>query len=180
MKDYIDAALTTKSDAWHGQMVGMIYFQHALREFIDAANHLDAIKKTLFYGKKLYQIAENHTWGGVNLEGIVETIPADIIHAIVGLSTETGELCEALLEAINGAVMGKGVTALDTTNLKEESGDLLWYLAVMFKELETDFGTEGKRNIAKLMKRFPNGFTQDNALVRDLIAERATLEGAAA
>lgn len=175
MKDYIEAANSTKGDKFHGQMVGMFYFLNAAREFIEAANHLDAIKKTLFYGKKLYKIDEGFTWGGVNLAGYTDAIHPDIFHAIIGVATEAGEMMEALVKTIEGVAAGE-VTAIDEVNLKEESGDVLWYLAVLFKRIETDFGAEAKRNIAKLMLRYPAGFSQENALVRDIAAERKLLE----
>jgi NTP pyrophosphatase (non-canonical NTP hydrolase) len=178
MKDYIDAALSTKGGDFHGEQVGVMYFIQALRDFVDAAHHLDAIKKTLFYGKPLYKLG-GHKFGGVNLSLITDDIKPDIIHGIIGGATETGEMVEALLRALEGMLMGEAVT-LDETNLKEETGDQLWYLAILLAALGTDFTTEGKRNIAKLMVRFPAGFTDANALVRDLKAERALLESAVA
>ena len=45
MQDYIDAAQATKSDKFYGDRVGLFYFIRALKDHIDAANHLDAIKK---------------------------------------------------------------------------------------------------------------------------------------
>lgn len=176
MKEFIDAALTTKSDQFYGERVGLFYFIQALRDVIQAANHLDKIKKTLFYGKPLYNVAENHTWGGVNLARVTDEIPPDVIHAIVGGITETAEMAEAMVKAIEGILHGKPST-LDAVNLKEEAGDQLWYLAILFNAIGTDFTTEGRRVIAKLMKRFPDGFSENNALVRDLIAERKVLEG---
>lgn len=173
--DYIAAALTTKSDQFYGERVGIFYFINALRNLIDAANHLDAIKKALFYGKKLYELDEGFDWGGVNLDRVKADIQPDIIHAVIGGATETAEMCEALMKAIEGILHGKP-GALDLTNLKEEGGDQLWYLAILFSALDTTFDAEQRRNIAKLMKRFPAGFTEDNALVRDLLTERATLE----
>jgi NTP pyrophosphatase (non-canonical NTP hydrolase) len=178
MQDYIKAALTTKSDDFHGKLVGYFYFVQALRDFVDAARHLDAIKKTLFYGRKLYKIETNHNWG-VDLAQLPTAIHPDIIHAIVGIATEAGEMVEALLKAIEDIAHGRA-SALDEVNLKEESGDILWYFAILFHRIGTTFGVEARRNIAKLMLRFPDGFTDENALVRDLIAERNLLERDAA
>ena len=174
MQDFINAAVSTKSDTFHGEMVGYFYFMQAMRDFIEAANHLDHIKKTLFYGRKLYNVETNHRWG-VDLKPIGDVIHPDIIHAIVGVATEAGEQCEALLKAIEAIGNGEA-SSIDTVNLKEESGDILWYLALLFNRIETDFGTEAKRVIAKLMLRYPDGFSQENALVRDIAAERALLE----
>lgn len=46
---------------------------------------------------------------------------ARLFHAAIGLSTETGEIFEAL-----------GKYALDRVNLSEEIGDCLWYLAIAY------------------------------------------------
>lgn len=178
MQDYIDAAQSTKGGEFHGERVGLMYFITALRDFVDAANHLDAIKKTLFYGRKLYKIDEGHKWGGVNLGLVADTIHPDIIHGIVGVATESAELCEAVLKALDDMMQGRAAD-FDEVNLKEEGGDLLWYLAILFSQLGTDFTTEARRNIAKLMLRYPDGFSEQNALVRDLKAERQLLETAA-
>jgi NTP pyrophosphatase (non-canonical NTP hydrolase) len=175
VKDYVQVATQTNSGQYHGQMVGLIYFIQACKDFVEAANHLDAIKKTLFYGRKLYNIETNFNWGGVNLDGIQGSVPPDVMHAVVGIATEAGELIQNVLDAINGVVMGRS-KEVDVVNLKEESGDVLWYLALLFKALDTDFETEGRRNLAKLLLRYPDGFTQHNALTRDIQAERTLLE----
>jgi NTP pyrophosphatase (non-canonical NTP hydrolase) len=91
-------------------------------------------------------------------------------HAIDGLVTEAGELADAMKKA---KYYGK---TLDLVNLKEEGGDVLWYLALMFDELGTDFEAEMARVIAKLKARFPQKFEQAEALNRDLVKEREVLE----
>lgn len=48
----------------------------------------------------------------------------DVIHAIIGLSTEAGELLEAVEKAYDEAA------PLDVVNVREEMGDLLWYIAI--------------------------------------------------
>ncbi len=54
------------------------------------------------------------------------------------------------------------------------------HLCSRVAERERDWGTEGQiraRNIAKLRKRYPEKFSNDLALDRDLCAERKVLEG---
>ena len=46
----------------------------------------------------------------------------------------------------------------------------------MFDAIGTDFETEQSRVIAKLKARFPDKFTTEKALVRDLEVERNILE----
>jgi NTP pyrophosphatase (non-canonical NTP hydrolase) len=93
-----------------------------------------------------------------------------ILHAAIGCVTESGELLDALKKQM---YYGR---ELDLTNVKEEAGDLLWYLAILFDELETDFETECNRVINKLKARFPDKFTEGNAFNRDLDTERKVLE----
>lgn len=93
-----------------------------------------------------------------------------VLHAAIGCVTESGELLDALKKQM---FYGRN---LDLTNVKEEAGDLLWYLAILFDELGTDFTTESTRVINKLKARFPNKFTEGSAFDRDLTKERNILE----
>ena len=94
----------------------------------------------------------------------------DLLHAAMGMSTEAGEFLDALKKHM---FYGK---QLDTTNLKEELGDMLWYMAIAMSVLGTDFNKEMSRVIEKLKTRYPEIFTEDKALNRDLVKERETLE----
>jgi len=96
---------------------------------------------------------------------------ARILHAAIGCVTESGELLDALKKQM---FYGR---ELDLTNVKEEAGDLLWYLAILFDELGTDFETESNRVINKLKTRFPDKFTEQDAFERKLDEERKVLEG---
>jgi NTP pyrophosphatase (non-canonical NTP hydrolase) len=93
-----------------------------------------------------------------------------LLHAAMGAATEAGELVDQMKKAL---FYGKPV---DMTNLKEELGDVFWYLAIMLDELGIDPQEVMDTNIAKLRARFPEGFTQEAALNRDLDRERAVLE----
>ena len=93
-----------------------------------------------------------------------------ILHAAMGCVTESGELLDALKKS---TFYGR---ELDLVNVKEEAGDLLWYLAILFDELGTTFEEEQERVINKLKARFPDKFTEDKAFNRDLTTERSILE----
>ena len=93
------------------------------------------------------------------------------MHAVLGLSSEVGELCDAYKKSI---YYGR---PLDVTNVSEEIGDVLWYLALLCDDLGTTLEAEMCRNIAKLQARYPEKFSEDAANVRDLDAERKVLEG---
>ena len=100
----------------------------------------------------------------------LEAVGARLIHASMGLVTEAAEFQDALKKSL---FYGK---PLDTTNLKEEMGDLLWYLALAMDALETDFDAEQDRVIRKLKARYPSKFDNELAENRDLATERKILE----
>lgn len=93
-----------------------------------------------------------------------------IEHAVMGLVTESAECMDALKKS---KIYGK---ELDTVNLVEEAGDIMWYLAILADELGVSFEDMWEKNIAKLRVRFPEKYTDHHAENRDLATERATLE----
>lgn len=93
-----------------------------------------------------------------------------ILHAAMGCVTESAELMDAIKKA---SFYGKN---LDIINIQEEAGDILWYLAILFDELGTNFEVEAARVINKLKTRFPEKFTEYLAENRNLKAERKQLE----
>ena len=93
-----------------------------------------------------------------------------LMHGAIGVGTEAGELQDMLKKAV---IYGK---PLDLTNVLEEAGDLLWYIALALDAAGFTMEEAMERNIAKLKARYPAGFTQEAALNRDLDAERKVLE----
>jgi len=99
-------------------------------------------------------------------------------HALKGIVTEAGELMDQLKKHI---VYGK---ELDLVNLAEECGDVFWYLALCVSTLAELMGRDPaelessikKTNIAKLKARYPEKFTETDAVVRDLGIERDILD----
>lgn len=94
-----------------------------------------------------------------------------LLHAGMGLATESGEFVDMLKKHI---LYGK---SLDEVNLAEELGDLFWYAALACDEMQISFESIMEKNIAKLRARYPNKFTEHDAVNRDLEKERKILEG---
>jgi NTP pyrophosphatase (non-canonical NTP hydrolase) len=94
----------------------------------------------------------------------------NLLHAAIGCVTESGEMLDALKKYL---FYGKPV---DVANMREEAGDLMWYLALLFHEMGWTFEGVGEINIQKLAARYPAKFSEYQALNRDLVAERAILE----
>jgi len=96
-----------------------------------------------------------------------------LLHYAMGVCTEAGELLDVAKRAL---VYG---APIDWVNVVEEVGDLQWYEARMLDLAGSSFSEAMDRNVAKLHARFPDGFTEHDAQVRDLDAEREVLEGQA-
>jgi NTP pyrophosphatase (non-canonical NTP hydrolase) len=95
---------------------------------------------------------------------------ARLLHGAIGLCTETGEL----QDQIKKHLMYK--REFDRVNVIEECGDLLWYLALILDAVGGTIEDAMIRNVGKLRKRYPEKFTIERAVERDLDAERAALE----
>jgi hypothetical protein len=116
----------------------------------------------------------------VDFEAIAERLqPEDtirLLHAVEGIVTEAGELMDMMKKHIFYG------NPLDLVNVVEELGDLSWYMALAIAVLqamgvETSFEDIWGRNNAKLNKvRYKDGFKAEDALNRDLDAEREVLE----
>lgn len=90
-----------------------------------------------------------------------------IIHGIIGCVSESGEMADNLKKAI--FYKDKG---LDKNNLKEEIGDITWYLAILCDELKISFEKIFELNIAKLKIRYPDRVQTGRALNRNIEAEQ--------
>lgn len=94
-----------------------------------------------------------------------------LIHGILGATSEVGELADA---AKRFMFYGK---PLDLLNLKEEIGDVLWYLVLLAKAANCSLQDCAEANIRKLSVRYPAKFSSERASERDLEAEKAALKG---
>lgn len=113
---------------------------------------------------KIGTLSNEEVGGGVYVD-------SRLLHSVLGINSESGELANQLKRHI---FYGK---ELDTVNLKEELGDLLWYVSIAMKVLGITYAEVMDLNIKKLKARYPDKFSQDKALNRDLDKERKVLEG---
>ena len=85
----------------------------------------------------------------------------ELLHAGMGICTEGGEFFDPIKKHI---MYGK---ELDTENLCEELGDILWYVAVACVALDINMSVVMAKNIKKLHKRYPShSFTETAARER--------------
>ena len=105
----------------------------------------------------------------------LDTMQMELLHAAIGISTEAGEILDAFKKHL---IYGKD---LDLINVAEELGDVTWYMAIITRYLKNIAGATLEDdilriNIEKLTARYPEKFTEDAALKRDLNKERDILE----
>ncbi len=104
-----------------------------------------------------------------------------MLHAIMGIADESGELTNIMLQA---TYYNKPV---DIPHYKDELGDLLWYFCLAIEDIAR---TENKTpeevaneilsiNQAKLKVRYPDKYSNENALHRDLKTEQDAVDSAA-
>lgn len=91
------------------------------------------------------------------------------LHYVLGIVTEAGELADIYKKAY---AYGK---PFDRQHIKEELGDLMWYLAMLCRLYDFDMSEILRTNIDKLRVRFPRNFTKFDAVYRDLKAENKIL-----
>ena len=181
LNEYIQDALRTESKIDEVK-VNSRMLVNALVLFISAGNILDQVKKRAFYKKDYDTDLINSSYlnardalGGIagtefDAEDDVMDIDPRIFHAIIGLATESTEMCEALYDTMLSE------RDFDIVNLLEENGDINWYQAIMIDALGGDWAEILTTNIKKLRKRFPEKFTSEHAINRDLDSERKVLD----
>lgn len=145
-----------------------------IEQFIKATEDLDAMKKHKYYGKDL---PEGFEAPAPNPDTINESFTPDVndssepdLHAVIGICTEAGELLEAMYKS------KWKQEGFDLVNAKEETGDIFWYMAILFRRHNWNIKKIWDRNIEKLTKRYGKKFSSEKAINRDTDAEREILE----
>jgi NTP pyrophosphatase (non-canonical NTP hydrolase) len=94
----------------------------------------------------------------------------DDLHMVLGMQTEAAEIADVYKKHIAYK------KELDLVNVKEEIGDLMWYIANLCNMNSWDLREILDTNISKLEARYPEKFTEEQAINRDLVTERQILE----
>jgi len=185
LDDYVAGAISTESTIDEVK-VNKQFLTQILSMHIATGNILDQIKKHAFYNREYnYSAIDHHiVTVGKNLTTLstltvddlddaetVLDIDPRIFHAILGASTESVELLEAL--EFNGADM-------DLVNIGEEFGDLNWYQAIFCDAAGIKWDDILDTNAEKLFKsnkaRYKEGFSDEDANERNLEGERQVLD----
>ena len=92
-----------------------------------------------------------------------ESQTSNLVHASPGLTTEVGEFVS---EVKRMARYGKTLSPEMQAHMEEELGDILWYCALGAEALGVSLHSLAKANIAKLQKRFPASYSNEQAEAR--------------
>ena len=188
---YISDATVTESVLKGPIVVDQNKLIAVMQAFIAAGNILDVMKKDIFYGlptdqtklaARQLRILQNE--GDLQANTISVLFDTDnphteltgvdtrLAHAIIGISTEAVELCEALIASITTG------QPIDIINVLEELFDILWYVFIAHDATNTAVTQTLDRGFAKLKARYADKFDSARAHTRDLATERVILEGA--
>jgi len=84
-----------------------------------------------------------------------------LINSVMGLCGESGEVIDIVKKHLSQG------HELDVSKIKEELGDVCWYIAEACYALDLDFNEVLEDNINKLKKRYPNGFSSERSIHRE-------------
>jgi NTP pyrophosphatase (non-canonical NTP hydrolase) len=171
---YVQGAIKTESIIEEFRTQG-IDAEFAIRFAVTAAQIVDVVKKAAYYNKpydsdKLNKLILEAKTYLTSMPTLVENrmtfaVDTRLAHCAIGLFTESGEILEALLNP-----------DLDYVNIREELGDSEWYQAIGYDALQINPEDNLQNNHDKLKARFPNKFSSDDAINRNLNLEREILE----
>jgi len=82
------------------------------------------------------------------------------LNGALGLTGEAGEVADQIKK---WKFQGHDI---DYTHMKEELGDVMWYIALLATALDTNLESIMEMNIDKLKARFPDGFDVDKSVNR--------------
>lgn len=86
---------------------------------------------------------------------------AKMENACLGLAGECGEVCDTLKKHLYQG------HEMDRAKLIEEAGDVCWYLAELATALGVPLEDIMTRNIDKLRRRYPDGFSAERSIHRE-------------
>lgn len=85
-----------------------------------------------------------------------------LLNAMLGLAGETGECCDLVKKGL----YQDGREIRD--KLFDELSDVMWYIAEAAVAMGFDMDDIAEHNIAKLRRRYPEGFSADRSLHREV------------
>lgn len=87
----------------------------------------------------------------------------ELNHAALGLATESGEFTTEVKRMV---IYDQPLDPSREAHIREELGDILWYVALACEALGMSMHLVARENIDKLQKRFPEKYTNAAAEAR--------------
>ena len=84
-----------------------------------------------------------------------------LVNGALGITGESGECADIVKKTVYQG------HKLDTKHLKEELGDVCWYIALLATAIDVDLSDVLESNINKLKKRYPDGFDCEKSINRE-------------
>lgn len=85
----------------------------------------------------------------------------DLSDYLLGLGGEAGELQNAVKKMLFHG------HDWDVAKIKEELGDIIWYVAAIATVIKVDIAEIAQKNIEKLQERYPEGFSIEQSRRRE-------------
>lgn len=127
---------------------------------INEAKWLDVAKKEAIYNKRMGMVFYPED----KLKKLKNLKPTpsqwELLHAAIGIAGEAGELLDAVRKHVFDG------QPLDEDNLKEEAGDIIFYLEALIQTMRTTVQEIITGNMAKLSKRYEGGYSDQQAQER--------------
>jgi NTP pyrophosphatase (non-canonical NTP hydrolase) len=172
-QEFIDNCLVTCSNTFGATQVSHELLVKSLNDIVAAAENSEAVKKALYYGKQPIQLNYEFTGKDPLATVLYNGVTPEILHGVIGIAGEAGELVEAVLKSLTAKETD---TYIDKTNLKEEIGDIMWYMSILIDAIGSSYEEICTMNTAKLKARYPEMFSSESAINRDVDNERKVLE----
>ena len=83
-----------------------------------------------------------------------------LLNGVMGLCGEAGEVIDLVKKHL---FQGH---ELDRDKVVEELGDVIWYCALIAEAVRFPLGLVMEMNISKLIKRYPDGFSEERSVNR--------------
>lgn len=84
----------------------------------------------------------------------------ELLNGALGITGEAGEVADMIKKYVFHG------HDLDRDALIKELGDVCWYVALLSHAIGVDLGEVMNRNIEKLARRYPEGFTNEASIKR--------------
>ena len=89
-----------------------------------------------------------------------------VVWNALGLAGEAGEVANLIKKAVFHR------HGLDLAQITDELGDVLWYIAALCTTLGLNLATVQEQNLAKLARRYPDGYSSAASKKIDILVER--------